>query len=997
MARTSAYPPFAGRQRELGTLLAHLDAARTGQSGLVLIGGEPGIGKTRLTHELAGRAHGQGWCVLIGRASQSEVMAPYLPFREPLAEYVRGCPIEDLRRLLGKGAAEVALLLPDVRERLPDLQPSPPLAPDYERYRLFESLTDFLIAIAHSSTVGLLLILDDLHAADRPTLLLLHHLLRRLDDAPVLVVGTYRTVDVDDPHVLQDVLAEISRDAPYQRVLLTPLSADAVAAMVQGMAGTPAAAAVAEVIHRESGGNPFFVREIVQHLQAEERDLTNPQLAAADWGIPEGIRFVIGKRLWRLGAATTRLLHAIAVLGDGFSFDVIAAVSGVDEEAGLDAVDEALRAGVLREENGAYHFSHTLIRDALLAELTLPRRQRLHLRAAETLERLHADRLRTYLPAIASHYRMSGSVAAQAKVYDFARRAGAAAAAVFAWEEAVAHWRTAVELLDEQGIESVERCDLLLELGRAQGRMGDVSGARERFQEAAALARRLGSPGALAQAALGYGEVYVTGSEVDAYLVGLLEEALAGLDRGDSALRARVLAGLAMALRYAPETARRATHVREAVAVARRAGDPAALSYALTAMHVANWQPGNVAERLDAATEAVRLAEATASRELACWGHHWRAIDLLEMGDIDALDVELDAHRRLAEELRVSYFLWNSLRLRATRAIMGGALEAGERLAVQALDIGRRVDPVDAQAMYTTQVWNIRLWQGRLEESLADWERYCEYYRAIPAWRARLAWMYAETGRAADARRELDRLAPNRFAALPREMHWLAGVTFLVEACVRIGDRRHAATLYELLQPFAGFNVRSGGYPVSLACFGSASRPLGMLAAMLGDWAAAAQHFDEAVAMNTRMRAWPWVAHAQHAYAAMLLAHHARGNLPRARELLEQAIAQYDRLGMTRFADEARALLPAPRPAPVPAGRVYPDRLTPREVDVVQLIASGRSNREIAERLVLSERTVERHIANIYEKLSFHGKAARAAVAAYALQHHLAGPESEHA
>jgi DNA-binding NarL/FixJ family response regulator len=166
---------------------------------------------------------------------------------------------------------------------------------------------------------------------------------------------------------------------------------------------------------------------------------------------------------------------------------------------------------------------------------------------------------------------------------------------------------------------------------------------------------------------------------------------------------------------------------------------------------------------------------------------------------------------------------------------------------------------------------------------------------------------------------------------------------------------------------------------------------------MLGDWAAATQHFDEAVAMNTRMRAWPWVAHAQHAYAVMLLAHHARGNLPRARELLEQAIAQYDRLGMTRFADEARALLPAPRPAPVPAGRVYPDRLTPREVDVVQLIASGRSNREIAERLVLSERTVERHIANIYEKLSFHGKAARAAVAAYALQHHLAGPESEHA
>lgn len=1001
MIQPWAQPPFAGRQRELGVLLECLDATAAGQGGLVLVGGEPGIGKTRLASELVLCARAHGWRVLTGRAPQSEVAPPYVPFTEPLAEYVRACPVAGLREQLGKGAADIALLLPEVHERIPDLPPSPPLAHDYARYRLFEGVTDFLVGIARSSPVGLLLLLDDLHAADRPTLLLLHHLVRKLGEAPLLVVGAYRTVDVDAPQVLQDALAELSRDTAYQRVLLNALDADAAAVVVEGLAGGPAVPAVTDAIHRESGGNPFFIREIVRHLQAENRDLTDPRLAAEDWGIPEEIRYVIGKRLSRLSATTRQMLHAAAVLGDGFGFEMLTAVSGLDEDSCLDAVDEAIHAGVMREESNGYSFSHALIRETLSRELARPRRQRLHLRAAEALERLHAGHLQPYLLTIATHCRLAGPAADPAKALDYARRAGAAAATVFAWEDAVTHWRTAVDLLDTRGSEgtpdTVLQCDLLVELGRAQGRAGDSRGATASFRRAAALARQAAAAEQLARAALGYTEVYATGSEVDTYLVGLLHDALAALGPADSAPRARVLAGLAMALRYAPEAERRASLVREAVAMARRTDDHTALPFALTAMHVANWQPGNVAERLDAATEAVRLAEPTTNRELACWGHHWRAIDLLEMGDIDALDKELNAHQLLAEELRAPYYIWNSLRLRATRAIMGGAIAEGERLAEQALAIGRRVDPVDAHAMYTTQIWNIRLWQGRLAELLPDWERYCEYYSAIPAWRARLAWMYAELGLMAEARRELERLTADGAVALPREMHWLAGITFLVQTCAHLGDTTHAQALYDLLQPYAGYNVRSGGYPVSLACFGSASRLLGMLAAMLGRRQAATRHFEEAIAMNTRMGAWPWVAHTQHAYAAMLLSDHAHSDLPRARALLEQGIAHYDRLGMEHFAAAARGLLPVPRLAVAAMPRAYPDHLTPREVDVVRLIAAGHSNREIADQLVLSERTVERHIANIYEKLALHGKSARAALTAYALQHHLTGPMTERA
>jgi DNA-binding NarL/FixJ family response regulator len=450
-----------------------------------------------------------------------------------------------------------------------------------------------------------------------------------------------------------------------------------------------------------------------------------------------------------------------------------------------------------------------------------------------------------------------------------------------------------------------------------------------------------------------------------------------------------------MALRYAPDAERRVTLVRAAVAMARRTEDLTALTVALTALHVADWEPGNLAERLEAATEAVCLAEESGDRILAYWGNHWRTIDLLEAGDIDALDRELEAHRRLAEELRTPTYLWNSLRLRATRAIMTGAFEVGERLAGEAFEVGKRIDPVDAHAMYITQLWNMRLWQGRLDELVADWEHYCTYYRAIPAWRARLAWLYAELGRESEARQEIERLVAHDGAAVPREVHWLSAMTFLAEACSRIGDATHAATIYELLKPYAEYNVRSGGYPVSLACFGSASRPLGLLAATLGHWDTAAKHFDDAIAMNTRMQAWPWVAHTQHAYAAMLLSRRARGDVLRARALLEQAITHYHELGMVSYASRARRLRVDADHVHGGASRApYPDRLTAREVQVLRLIADGCSNRQIAESLTLSERTVERHIANIYGKIGVGGRAARAGAAAYALRHQLVRPST---
>jgi DNA-binding CsgD family transcriptional regulator/tetratricopeptide (TPR) repeat protein len=1027
----------------LGVLLHHLEAANAGRGGVVLIAGEPGIGKTRLLTEVAERARAAGWPVLAGRAYESEGMPAYLLFIEALRTYVRTCPPEDLRAQLGSGAMDVGMILPEVRERLPDLAKRPRVALDNARYRLLESVCDFVLAIARAGvgnrqwaigerpsaddrasapevplaiadcpspmahSPGLLLVLDDLHWADKSSLLLLLHLARRLSragepvrapaeqDSPLLVAGACRTTDFARTDPLAEVLAELSRERLFERLPLAALRREETGTLVDGMTGASASPAVVDAIHNGNEGNSFFVEEVVGHLLAEGRDLTDRRAAIAGWDIPEGVRHVLGRRLARLGPKANQLLQVAAVLDDGFCFDVLAATSGADWETLTDALDEVIAAGVLREEAAGCHFSHALIRQKVLADLSSPRRQRLHLQAARAIERVHARNLDLHVAALATHYRLAGATADAATALDYSRRAADAAAATFAWEEAVAHRRAALDLLAPG--DEMERHELLLALGDAQMKAGDRPQGRETFLQAAALARTVSDPERLARSALGLGGTGVEPSIVDQELIDLLQEALDALPAGDSVLRARLLSRLAIELRMAEGRARSTALSDEAVAMAERVGDRQALVLALHARANARYNQRDLAGCLESARAMVQLADAMGNREQALygyiyllWGPWWR-------GDIATLEVELADFARRAEDLRQPFHLWVTAVYRGMVALLLGRFGEGETLARQARALGQRMQSDAAERGYWWQVFALRREQGRLADVATDLQAVVRRYPdRTQQWQCLMLLLDCELGNLAEARRALEEV----FAVVLRDQPWLYLWQLLAEVCARVGDRDRVARMYDLLLPFSGMIPIAS--PSNCACHGSVSRTLGLLAATLDRWDVAEAHFEDALATHAAMGARPLLAHTRREYATMLLARlKAEGRdhptdddariAARARDLLDAAAALYDELGMEHHAAQGRALLTDAGLAGVPApGPAYPDGLSAREVEVLALVATGRSNQEIAESLILSIRTVERHIARIYDKLGMGGRTARAAAAAYALAHGLA-------
>jgi DNA-binding CsgD family transcriptional regulator len=655
----------------------------------------------------------------------------------------------------------------------------------------------------------------------------------------------------------------------------------------------------------------------------------------------------------------------------------------------MEVLDELLVAGVLKEAGERYHFTHDLLRQTIHSELNAARRVGLHRRAGEALERLHSANPTPHMAELAHHFFHAASSVGARKAVDYARAAGDHALGQLAYEQGVHHYGLALTALElDSQANLLERCELLLSLGDAQRKSAELHDAMKTFQAAAAAARQI--PRAhdaaaqdskasvlLARAALGYEDALMpTGLPrrgLDDPSICLLDEALATQPDGDTAVRARLLAGLARALRFAGDQERAAALCQEAVSVARRVNDPGALLYALHAHWIASWRVEAIGERLSVATELHELAQKLGDTEVALEARMSRFRTLLELGDIPAASLEIEAYRRAADALGQPQYRSFALTWIAVMAAMRGDFREAECLNEEALATGHREQGRDGAMFFMVLDFTIRREQGRFED-LAELERSArelvDEFPHVAVVRVGLAYLQCDLGDLAGAQQQLDRLAKDDFRDIPRDWVWLPTLSLLAEVCAALKDLRRAELLYHMLLPFPERNVAGG------SCPGVVAYHLGLLAGMLGQTDRAEDHYQMAVELNARMGARPALAHTFAAYAELLRARGAAVDATRARELLESALSIYEEIGAPHHAARVQnALGVASQATDRSRPAVLPDSLTEREAEVLCLVATGRSNREIAEELVLSVRTVERHITNIYRKINARGKA----------------------
>ncbi len=903
MASEEGRGAFVGREAELNGLLAGLEDAIAGRGNLSLISGEPGIGKSRLVEELMRNARARRARVLVGRCWEGGGAPAYWPWVQVLRGYLRECDPERLREQLGSGAADVAQIVPELGDLLPGLPPPEAAKSEAARFRLFDSTASFLREASMAQPI--VLALDDVHAADEPSLLLLRFVAGVLADSRICLVGTFRDVDptVRDP--LRSTLVELGREPVTRRRPLSGLSRSDVGRFIELIAGAEPSPQAIIAVHQETEGNPLFLGEIVRLLVGENRLEQFDESAAASVGLPEGVRDVIGRRLGRLSDECRRVLVLASVMGREFAMDALGRVSELSEGELLGALDEAFEERVVAGVPGApgrLRFSHALIRDTLYESLPGGRRLRLHRQVGEALEVLYARDPTPHLAELAHHFVAAAPAGSAERAIEYARRAGDRATALLAYEDAVELYRMALTLVDDD----VSNCDLLLALGDAQARAGESSEARRTFLEAAGFARKAALPDRLALAALGYGGrfVWARAAAADEHIVPLLESALTAMGDADSRLRVMLLSRLAGALRDEPSRESPASLSQEAEMMARRIGDPETLAYALDGRYSAIWWPENPEERLLIATELVQLAEEIGDKERAFQGHDYRNCALLELGDIAAIDAELDVMAIIAEELRQPAQLWIVFHTRAMRALLDGRFDDAEQLIGEAFGFGQRAQRWDAVLSHNLQMYGLRRGQGRLGEVEANLRRAVDEYPTRSLIRCALACINGELGRGAEARNTFEDLAANGFGDLPKNNDWRLEMSFLAEACASLGDAGRAATLYEFLLPEAG---RLATYSPDF-CIGPVSHYLGRLASTMSRWEDAERHFEEALATNGQIGARPWLAETQEHYARMLSARGEPGESERALELIRRALDGYRRLGMDAFAAEATRL-----------------------------------------------------------------------------------------
>jgi len=883
-------------------LRAHLDAAVEGRGSLVMLAGEPGIGKTRLAEELTAIARAKGLGVAWGRCWEGEGAPPYWPWVQILQSRLHDESSGALASLPAAAVGELSRIAPELAAEAGQDRQSLALDSDADRFRLFDAVSRFLQMTAREQP--LVLVLDDLHWADEPSILLLHFVARHLGAQHVLVIGTYRDVEVGRDHPLLGTLSKLARES--SRLSLPPLSASDIARLIQLATGEPAAGDfVAELLER-TDGNPFFVGEIVR--LAPRGSVTTSGDSTVAPGVPQGVREVLWQRLNQLSRAANQMLTVASVIGREFDLDLLAQVSPTDGDKTSALLAQAATPRIVEPiagDSNRYRFAHMLIRDTLYEEIPPRTRSKLHGRIAEALEALSASKGDKPLGALAYHFFESASTAHLAKALQYCIAAGQHATASGAFEEGAVQYRRALKAQESSDPDAALQCQILLMLGDAESRGTHSENARETFRRAAIVAGGVGDADRFARAALGFGGRFVTleSGWFDEELVNLLRDALDRLGDRHSPLYATALARLSRALYYSEPQEQRMRLAQRALRIARSTKDGEAELAALNARFWALWGPEHSQRRLTTATSIVKVADQLGAREASLQGHLWRLTELVELGDMVGMEAELKTFGALADELGQALYLWLRAMIDTNWALLEGRYREGERLAEEALALGVRGNiPVARRAYEQALFWPRREQGLAVSSDLSGLEaliakRSPRDQRVLPALTI-LAFTSLERGENPKAAEALSRISAQDIDSIPRDLRWAATMGLLAEVCASLPGVCDTDHLYELLAPYTGKCVRFEA-PIDYY--------LGRLSIARGRWGDAHHFFQRAIATSASVGARPWVARAGYEYAAAM-AHSGEATPEQWRRLLAQSSAIAAELGMSRLTEQIEAL-----------------------------------------------------------------------------------------
>ncbi|MFW6051781.1 MAG: ATP-binding protein [Myxococcota bacterium] len=829
--------PFVGRGAELGELSSSLDEAAGELGSLWFVSGEPGIGKSRLVEEVARLATARGATVLWGRCWEAGGAPAYWPWVQVLRQLLRRREAADVEALLGTRASHLEQLLPELRRWLPDMPRAPKLEPEQARFQLLDAVVGVLCDAAVSAP--LVVILEDLHAADPSSVMLLELLAGLVRGARLVVVGTYRDAEALGSPV-GAVLARVEREA--RTIPLRRLGEREVGDFLQRTSGRADDAAV-RALHRATEGHPLFLVELVRWLNEQGGELPADGRSVA---LPRSVSAAVLERIERLSPVVREFLETASVVGREFAAETVCLATPEPCTAPGPALREAVEGAILVPvEPGRYRFGHILIREALYRALPEERRLELHLRVAEALERMHGGGQDAPWSELMHHYLAAGPRGRDRGIESGARAAEQAAAQL-AFEEAFGAYAKALSALDEAADASpVRRFELLIGLGAAALRGGHIERGRRACMEAASVARRLGDPELLARAALEYGSLFLYGV-VDPELVSLLEEARSALGERDSGMRARVLARLASALQPASDPTEPFALARDAIGMARRAGDDATLLATLRDGVSALMDLANPAERAELNREHVRLADRLGRPTEAFRGYIRLVFDSLELGDVASVRSSIAACERLAEQLGHPQYEWPVEALHAMVAGREGRFEDADAHEARARALAARSrDPNAPRSLLLQRAHRLQLAERHEEllELLPEVQAVFDATVSVGAamGRARVSGFLAAAGRPDEAHRHLpEGVTDEVLRARDLSMH-----AALVDLAVASGDMPLAERVYGVLDGHGERYVSGGlmeltwGPPVAML--------LGRLAALRGRRSDAEAHLGDAL------------------------------------------------------------------------------------------------------------------------------------------------------